>query len=59
MPAVAFYCVLLGTEPAKIRADYAKFDISDPPLVLSLIRGQPNAGGHLNHVEHTRSDLSW
>ena len=48
--AVAFYRVLLGTEPAKVRPDYAKFDISDPPLVLSLIPGQPNAGGHLNHV---------
>ena len=48
--AVAFYRALLGTEPAKIRPDYAKFDIADPPLVLSLIPGQPKAGGHLNHV---------
>src|SRR5262245_53765840 len=48
--AVAFYRVLLGTEPAKVRSDYAKFDLSEPPLVLSLIPGQPKAGGHLNHV---------
>jgi catechol 2,3-dioxygenase-like lactoylglutathione lyase family enzyme len=49
--AVAFYRVLLGTEPAKVRPDYAKFDLSDPPLVLSLTPGhQPGAGGHLNHV---------
>jgi catechol 2,3-dioxygenase-like lactoylglutathione lyase family enzyme len=48
--AVAFYRVLLGTEPAKVRSDYAKFDLAEPPLVLSLIPGQPRAGGHLNHV---------
>ena len=48
--AVAFYRALLGTEPAKVRPDYAKFDIAEPPLVLSLIPGQPKAGGHLNHV---------
>src|SRR5262245_26027298 len=48
--AVAFYRALLGTEPAKVRPDYAKFDLADPPLVLSLIPGQPKAGGHLNHV---------
>ena len=48
--AVAFYRVLLGTEPAKVRSDYAKFDLAEPPLVLSLIPGQPKAGGHLNHV---------
>jgi catechol 2,3-dioxygenase-like lactoylglutathione lyase family enzyme len=48
--SVAFYRVLLGAEPAKVRADYAKFDIAEPPLVLSLIPGRPNAGGNLNHV---------
>ena len=48
--AVAFYRVLLGTEPAKVRSDYAKFDLADPPLVLSLVPGQPTTGGHLNHV---------
>jgi catechol 2,3-dioxygenase-like lactoylglutathione lyase family enzyme len=48
--AIAFYRVLLGTEPAKVRSDYAKFDLAEPPLVLSLIPGQPKPGGHLNHV---------
>jgi catechol 2,3-dioxygenase-like lactoylglutathione lyase family enzyme len=48
--SVAFYRVLLGAEPAKVRSDYAKFDIAEPPLVLSLIPGRPNAGGNLNHV---------
>ena len=40
--AVAFYRVLLGRDAAKQRADYAKFELDDPPLVLSLI---PSHGG--------------
>ncbi len=48
--SIAFYRVLLGTEPAKVRPDYAKFDLAEPPLVLSLIPGRPNAGGNMNHL---------
>jgi catechol 2,3-dioxygenase-like lactoylglutathione lyase family enzyme len=48
--SIAFYRTLLGAEPAKVRADYAKFDIAEPPLVLSLIPGRPTASGHLNHA---------
>jgi catechol 2,3-dioxygenase-like lactoylglutathione lyase family enzyme len=48
--AIAFYRVLLGAEPAKVRSDYAKFDIAEPPLVLSLVPKRPGAGGHLNHA---------
>src|SRR5262245_58371331 len=46
--SVAFYRVLLGTEPAKVRVDYAKFELTEPPLILSLIPGKP--GGNVNHV---------
>jgi catechol 2,3-dioxygenase-like lactoylglutathione lyase family enzyme len=48
--SIAFYRALLGVEPAKVRPDYAKFDLAEPPLVLSLIPGHPGAGGTLNHV---------
>jgi catechol 2,3-dioxygenase-like lactoylglutathione lyase family enzyme len=49
--SIAFYRVLLGTEPAKVRSDYAKFELAEPGLVLSLAPGrQPGAGGNLNHV---------
>jgi catechol 2,3-dioxygenase-like lactoylglutathione lyase family enzyme len=48
--SVAFYRVLLGVEPAKVKDDYAKFDLAEPPLVLSLIPGTPAAGGALNHA---------
>ena len=48
--SIAFYRVLLGAEPAKVRTDYAKFDLAEPPLVLSLVPGRPGTGGNLNHV---------
>ena len=48
--SIAFYRVLLGLDPAKQRADYAKFELEEPPLVLSLIPGRPMPGGNFNHV---------
>lgn len=49
--SVAFFRTLFGQEPAKLRADYAKFEPDEPPLVLSL---EPSAaagrGGSLNHL---------
>src|SRR5918995_2594345 len=48
--SIAFYQVLLGVEPAKVRDDYAKFDLAEPPLVLSLVPGRPGSAGHLNHA---------
>jgi catechol 2,3-dioxygenase-like lactoylglutathione lyase family enzyme len=46
--SIAFYRILLGVEPAKVRRDYAKFELVEPPLILSLIPGKP--GGNVNHV---------
>jgi catechol 2,3-dioxygenase-like lactoylglutathione lyase family enzyme len=48
--AVAFYRALFNKEPAKRRADYAKFELDDPPLVLSLEPTPPGRGGALNHL---------
>ncbi len=48
--AVKFYRVFLGREPAKHRSDYAKFELDDPPLVLSLEPNRRAIGGVLNHV---------
>ena len=49
--SVEFFRTLFGTEPAKHRPDYAKFETIEPPLVLSL---EPAAtvsrSGALNHV---------
>ena len=44
--AIARYRKLLGQEPAKVRHDYAKFEIADPPVILSLnTGGKPGAPG--------------
>src|SRR5436190_2943924 len=49
--SVAFFRTLLGVEPAKVRADYAKFEPDSPPLVLSLEPGKEvGRGGALNHL---------
>ncbi len=49
--SVAFFRTLFGMEPAKLRADYAKFEPGDPPLVLSLEPAKEVAtGGALNHL---------
>jgi catechol 2,3-dioxygenase-like lactoylglutathione lyase family enzyme len=48
--AVAFYRILFGVEPTKHLSDFARFDVDDPPLVLSLNPSARAAGGALNHV---------
>jgi catechol 2,3-dioxygenase-like lactoylglutathione lyase family enzyme len=48
--SIGFYRILFGTEPAKNRADYAKFELDDPPLVLSLEPTPRPVGGPLNHL---------
>jgi catechol 2,3-dioxygenase-like lactoylglutathione lyase family enzyme len=48
--SVKFLEALLGVPPAKIRSDYAKFELADPPLVLSLEPRGVAGVGALNHV---------
>jgi catechol 2,3-dioxygenase-like lactoylglutathione lyase family enzyme len=48
--STAFYRALFNGEPAKRRADYAKFELDDPPLVLSLEPVGHGQGGALNHL---------
>lgn len=46
--AVARYREILGVEPAKVRHDYAKFEMTDPPAILSLnLGGTPGTVSHL------------
>jgi catechol 2,3-dioxygenase-like lactoylglutathione lyase family enzyme len=49
-PSIDFYRILFGVEPAKRRSDYAKFELNDPPLVLSLEPTPRATGGPLNHL---------
>jgi catechol 2,3-dioxygenase-like lactoylglutathione lyase family enzyme len=54
--SIEFYRVLFGVEPAKRRDDYAKFELNDPPLVLSLEPSGGGTGGALNHLGFRMSD---
>ncbi len=45
--AVEFYGRLFGMPPTKLMPDYAKFELSDPPLVLAL---EPSGQSGLNHL---------
>src|SRR5207245_1291620 len=46
--ATARYRKPLGQEPRKGRRDYAKFEITDPPVILSLnVGGEPGTVSHL------------
>jgi len=47
---LAFYRALLGVEPVKEKADYAKFELNDPPLVLSMRPTWAARGGAVNHL---------
>ena len=46
--AIARYRKILGQEPAKVRHDYAKFEIADPPVILSVNKG--GKPGQLSHL---------
>ncbi|AEM86817.1 ArsI/CadI family heavy metal resistance metalloenzyme [Streptomyces violaceusniger] len=56
--SIAFYSRLFGVEPAKRRPGYANFAISEPPLKLVLIEGEPGQDTRLDHlgVEVTSTD---
>jgi catechol 2,3-dioxygenase-like lactoylglutathione lyase family enzyme len=48
--SVAFYRAMLGIEPSKVRTGYAKFDIQNPPLNLSLNEVPFRDSGALSHM---------
>lgn len=48
--SVVFYRVLFNRAPARYYPDYAKFELEDPPLVLSLNPSATVGGGALNHA---------
>jgi catechol 2,3-dioxygenase-like lactoylglutathione lyase family enzyme len=57
--SVAFFRTLFGCEPSKLRSDYAKFELDDPPLVLALEPNRtPVPHGALNHAGIRVRDLA-
>src|SRR4029079_7469766 len=48
--SLEFYRKLLGIEPSKVRTGYAKFDVQNPPLNLTLNHHAFNERGALSHL---------
>ena len=48
--SISFYRKLLGIEPSKVRRGYAKFDVQNPPLNLTLNQHVFNERGALSHL---------
>ena len=48
--SIAFYRSLFGVEPAKRRPGYANFAVTEPPLKLVLIEGEPGRPTVLDHL---------
>jgi catechol 2,3-dioxygenase-like lactoylglutathione lyase family enzyme len=48
--SIEFYRKMLGIEPSKVRAGYAKFDVQNPPLNLTLNQHAFNEQGALSHL---------
>ena len=47
--SIHFYRALFGIEPSKVRDDYAKFDVMNPPLNFTLNQGRASEHG-LSHL---------
>lgn len=45
-----FYRKMFGVEPVKRKADYAKFDVANPPLNLTMNQTLVEKGGSLSHL---------
>ncbi len=45
-----FYQKMLGIQPVKVRPGYAKFDVTNPPLNLTLNEGPVKDRGALSHL---------
>jgi catechol 2,3-dioxygenase-like lactoylglutathione lyase family enzyme len=48
--SIEFYRKLLGIEPSKVRPGYAKFDVLNPPLNLTLNQAAFSERGALSHL---------
>ncbi len=48
--SIEFYKKMLGIEPNKVRSGYAKFDVQNPPLNLTLNEHQFSERGALSHL---------
>lgn len=60
--SMVFYRALFGAEPVKVRTGYAKFDLDEPAVNLTLNERPVQEAGGLNHlgiqVKHTDEVLA-
>ncbi len=61
--SLTFYRKLFGAEPMKVKPEYAKFEIDNPPLLFSLNVRSFDDKGILNHlgfqVESSEQVIEW
>ncbi len=61
--SLSFYTAFLGLSPSKVKPKYAKFNLKDPLLVLSLVENPERAQGSFGHlgivVDDTQAVESW
>ncbi len=50
--SVEFYRKMLGIEPSKVRAGYAKFDVQNPPLNLAMNEVALGEEGKISRLSH-------
>ena len=48
--SIEFYEALFNIKPSKIKPGYAKFEVENPPLNLTLNEGTQVSGNHINHL---------
>ena len=48
--SISFYQKMLGIDPSKVRTGYAKFDVQQPPLNLTLNQNSFGEKGALSHL---------
>ena len=48
--SISFYRAFLGVEPAKVRDDYAKFELDEPSLNLTLNVNPQATNAGINHL---------
>ena len=48
--SIEFYKKMFGIEPSKVRTGYAKFDVQNPPLNLTLNQNVITGQGALSHL---------
>ena len=48
--SIDFYRKLFGLEPSKVRSGYAKFDVQNPPLNLTLNEASAIQSGAISHL---------